>query len=84
MGESLDEKFHRDGFLVGMDVLTQEEVDFYLQSFLKYEERLGGNVTGNYRYGVIRLSVNEVHAIAWTGTRIFFRRRGTILMFLPG
>lgn len=47
---SLCDDYSRDGFLVGLDVLTEEEVQFYLNSFLAYEQRLGGRVTGSYRF----------------------------------
>ena len=50
MTSDLAADFNRDGFLLAQDVLTQEETDFYLQSFLSYEERLGGKVTGGYRF----------------------------------
>ena len=42
--------FNRDGFLLAQDVLTLEETEFYLQSFLSFEKRLGGKVTGGYRF----------------------------------
>lgn len=50
MSANLAEKFQSDGFLIGLDVLTNDEVDFYLKSFQSYEERLGGKVTGSYRF----------------------------------
>ena len=50
MTSDLTANFNRDGFLLAQDVLTQEETAFYLQSFLSFEERLGGKVTGDYRF----------------------------------
>lgn len=49
MSSELAESYDRDGFLTGLDVLTNEESDVLLKSFLAYEERLGGKVTGSYR-----------------------------------
>ena len=50
MATDLNDEFSRDGYLVGLDVLSKEETQFFLQSFLNYEERLGGKVTGGYRF----------------------------------
>ena len=50
MATDLNDEFSRDGYLVGLDVLSKEETEFFLQSFLNYEERLGGKVTGGYRF----------------------------------
>jgi hypothetical protein len=50
MDDSQVKNFNRDGFVIGLDVLTADEVAFYLESFLAYEDRLGGKVTGAYRY----------------------------------
>lgn len=53
MADNLSRDFNQDGYVTGLDVLTSEEVAFYLKSFLAYEERLGGKVTGSYRYELI-------------------------------
>lgn len=50
MDDSQVKNFNRDGFVIGLDVLTADEVAFYLESFLAYEDRLGGKVTGAYRF----------------------------------
>ncbi|XP_045212191.1 L-threonyl-[L-threonyl-carrier protein] 4-chlorinase-like [Mercenaria mercenaria] len=50
MESKLSNNFSRDGYLTGLDVLTDEEVAYFLKSFLAYEERLGGKVTGAYRF----------------------------------
>ena len=50
MESNLAEDFNRDGYLLGLNVLSKEESEFFLQSFLEYEKRLGGKVTGIYRF----------------------------------
>ena len=50
MDSDLSKNFNTNGYLIGLDVLTKEETDFYLQSFLEYEKRLGGKVTGIHRF----------------------------------
>ena len=50
MDSDISKSFNTNGYLIGLDVLTKEETDFYLQSFLEYEKRLGGKVTGIYRF----------------------------------
>lgn len=50
MASDLADNFKRDGYLLAQDVLTKEEAEFYLQSFLSFEKRLGGKVTGGYRF----------------------------------
>jgi len=49
MNETCREQFIRDGYLMGLDILTAEETQYYLKCFQSYEERLGGSVKGSYR-----------------------------------
>ncbi|WAR09913.1 HTXA-like protein [Mya arenaria] len=50
MDRNIREQFMKDGYLVGLDMLTEEEVEFFYRSFLAYEERMGGHVKGEYRF----------------------------------
>ncbi|KAL4240021.1 hypothetical protein ACF0H5_000816 [Mactra antiquata] len=50
MNTNINEDFKQEGYITGLDILTSDEVDFYLRSFLEYEKRLGGQITGSYRF----------------------------------
>lgn len=47
---SLADDFHKNGYLVDLDVLSPEETKKYLDAFLAYEQHLGGQVTGSWRF----------------------------------
>ena len=48
--EQIAASFKKNGYLLAMDVLTAEESKRYLDGFLAYEKRLGGKVTGAWRF----------------------------------
>ncbi|OWF46509.1 alpha-ketoglutarate-dependent hypophosphite dioxygenase [Mizuhopecten yessoensis] len=48
--EVLVESFKQNGYILKSDILTKEETECYLKGFLDYENRLGGKVTGTYRF----------------------------------
>ncbi|XP_060068657.1 L-threonyl-[L-threonyl-carrier protein] 4-chlorinase-like [Ylistrum balloti] len=47
---SLAESYKQNGYILKSDILSKDETEVYLKGFLDYESRLGGKVTGAYRF----------------------------------